>query len=344
MKSEGAKSPILTVIIPSWNARHFIGECLESLRSQSLEGIKVVVVENGSTDGSPEYIESNYPEVTLLRQSKNTGFAKAVNIGIRHSRTKFVALLNNDAIADGHWAKKLVERLETDLSVGAAVSKILKQERTDSAQRIIDTTGDQYSIWGLPFPRGRDEVDEGQYDTSEEVFAACGGSVAFRKSILHNVGLFDEDFFAYYEDVDISCRLRRAGYKIVYEPSSVVYHKVGGTSGGGKKPFTRFHSTKNLWYLYLKEMPGIYFWIHLPRFILIQVPLLASSLKHGLIVAHLKGVLYAVLLTPKMLAKRWKINSHSRITSRDFNILLYGKIPPMQKKGIYKLLAKIGFK
>lgn len=332
MADQAKKAPRVSVIIPSWNARSFVGECLNSLRNQSFRDFEVVVVENGSTDGSPDFITKNYPEVIMLRQDHNTGFAKAVNIGIKHSKSDYVALLNNDAIASKDWLKELVLHMDQHKDSAAAVSKILKQTKGAKTNKfLIDTTGDFYSIWGMPFPRGRDEIDEGQYDKKEEVFGACGGAVIYRREYLaRDIGLFDEAFFAYYEDTDLSFRIRRAGYKIFYVPTSIVHHKVGATSGGGKNKFTRYHSVKNTWFLFLKEMPGRYFWINLPRYFIGQTLMLISSIRGGILLPHLKGLLVAVAYTPIMIIRRWRIALNAKTSSSVMASLLYKSMPPMQ--------------
>lgn len=339
MVADSKKPPRASVVIPNWNGRHFIGACLDSLRVQTFKDFEVIVVENGSVDGSLEFIQENYPEVTILAQPKNLGFAGGVNQGIRRSRAKYVALFNNDAIADKNWLTELVNVLESDKNIAAVTSKILQLK--NSKDRVnIDSTGDFMTIWGIPFPRGRDEVDQGQYDTVEEVFGACGGSVLYRRSLFDEIGFFDEDFFAYYEDVDISFRARLAGYKIFYQPKSIVYHKVGGTSGGGATPFTRFHSVKNTFYLYFKNMPAVLFFKYLPRFTVSEGLLLLASIKHDhLLWSHIKSLAVGIFYLPKTLIKRYRIQCSSHVRAREIDRLLYRDFPPLQKKGLVKKFA-----
>lgn len=333
-----AKQLTASVIIPNWNGVKLLGQCLDALRQQTFKDFEVIVVENGSTDGSVEFIRQQYPEVILLEQETNLGFAGGVNVGLRYSEAKYKVLLNNDTAVDSGWLKALVDTAGRHNTAFAVVSKILEASKEKQPKQYkIDSTGDQYSTWGMAFPRGRGEVDAGQFDAGEQVFAACGGSVLYRSNLLAKVGLFDEDFFAYYEDVDISFRARLLGYSVLYEPKSVVYHAIGATSGGGLKPFTRFHSVKNAHYLYLKNMPGWLFWKYLPLFMLGQVMTFLSSLKHGLILAHLKGLLWVVVFLPKKLVQRWRLQHRRKTSSAEIDKLLYKGLPPLQKKFFAKL-------
>lgn len=164
----------LWVVIPNWNGADFIMDCLGSLEKQSQKHA-VVVVDNGSVDSSVALIEENYPDITLLKQSKNLGFAGGVNAGITYAinaGAKYIALFNNDAVADSNWLKHLAESADADPSVGIVTGKLLKSDRST-----FDSTGEFYSVWGVPFPRDRNKTDKGQRDKAEYVFAATGGQV-----------------------------------------------------------------------------------------------------------------------------------------------------------------------
>lgn len=264
----------ICVVIPNWNGADLIRACLDALAGQSLDH-RVIVVDNGSTDYSAEIVAQEYPDVRLIKLDRNYGFAGGVNRGIEAAISdgaEYVALLNNDAVADKDWLKYLVQAAESHPEAGIVTSKILDQ----TGQR-FDSTGDFYSIYGLPFPRGRGQVDQGQYNKPEEVFAASGGASLYRSAILEQIGLFDEDFFAYYEDVDISFRAQLADWRVRYEPRAVVHHHTSSTSSRiGKRhgksstvtSFARFHTVKNFNYLYLKNMPGWLFWKYLPHYLL----------------------------------------------------------------------------
>src|ERR1700721_548667 len=170
----------VSVVIPNWNGKNCIGDCIDSLLNQSLKP-HIIVVENGSTDGSLEYLKKTYPQIEILVNEHNLGFAGGVNKGIKRSIKKsddYVALLNNDAIADEKLLEELIGCLKKHPKVGIATSKIL-----DSTGKTMDSTGDFYTIWGLPYPRGRDEPVSEKYDNETSVFAGSGGASIYRTSM-----------------------------------------------------------------------------------------------------------------------------------------------------------------
>ncbi len=312
------------VVIPNWNGADFIAPCLESLQSQTQKHT-IVVVDNGSVDESVSVINEQFPSVHLIKLLKNTGFSGGVNAGIRYAleqKADYVALFNNDATADIDWLQNLVNILDKDESVGVATGKLLRSDK-----KHLDSTGDFYSIFGMPFPRGRNQKDNEQYDTPEEVFSASGGASLYRVSMLEEIGLFDEKFFAYYEDVDISFRAQMAGWKVMYTPDARAYHRIGATSSklGG---FTRYHATKNFYLLYTKNMPGWLYWKYLPLFTLQAVRLCASSILKGGGVAYFKGMLRAIILVPYVMNKRIGVQRRRKISIRELDKKLYHHRPP----------------
>lgn len=317
----------VAIVVPNWNGKKFIGRCLESLKKQSTSA-NIVVADNGSSDGSVEYIKANFPKVYVLELDKNYGFAGGVNRGIEHAisqKADFVALFNNDAVADKDWLKRLLNSADNK-NIGIVTGKLMRSDK-----KHIDSTGEFYSIWGLPFPRGRNEVDRGQYDEPGEVFAASGGASLYRVKMLKQIGLFDEDFFAYFEDVDISFRAQLAGWKIMYTPGAIAYHRVGATSSK-LGSFTRYHSVKNFILLYKKNMPGILFWKYKPLFFIQLVRMKLGSIRDVQFGAFLKGFFGALLLLPKTLLKRRKIQKNRQVSVEYIDSILYHKRPPKVNK------------
>src|SRR3984885_8498653 len=287
----------VAVVIPNWNRKESLAECLDSLLAQSLEA-EIIVVDNGSVDGSVEFIRANYPSVELIIHEKNYGFAGGVNPGIKKAikdSKKFVALFNNDAVADKDWLKNLVDTLKQNPKVGLVACKLLGDDG-----KSLDSTGDQYTNWGLPYPRGRGETDLDKYDDQTEIFAASGGASLYRISMLNEIGLFDEDFFAYYEDVDISFRAQLAGWKILYVPKAIVCHQIGATSGK-IKGFTTYQTIKNLPWLLWKNVPTKYLFTVGCRFYLAYLGFMAKSIARGQAGSAFKGLTVSILLTPKKL-------------------------------------------
>ena len=312
------------VVIPNWNGADMITWCLDSLSNQTLKH-EVVVVDNGSTDESISIIKANFPNVHLVCLPRNTGFTGGVNTGIRYAleqNADAVALLNNDAVVDKQWLEQLAKFLDANPEAGIVTGKLLRDDK-----KHFDSTGDYYSVWGMPFPRGRNVLDNGQYDQPEPVFSASGGASLYRSSMLDQIGLFDDKFFAYYEDVDISFRARLAGWQVFYEPKAVAYHHVGATSSK-LGSFTRYHATKNFYLLYGKNMPGWLFWKYLPRFTLQAIRLAISSIGRGGGLAYARGVVKALINIPSVVADRHKIQNSRKSSVQSIDSLLYKKRPP----------------
>jgi GT2 family glycosyltransferase len=344
----------VAVVIPNWNGVDLIRDCLGALKKQTLRH-HVIVVDNGSIDGSNKLIKDEFPDVELLEFPNNAGFAGGVNRGIKPALNQdfdYIALLNNDAVADTKWLELLVMAMEKDDKLGAVAAKILTQDG-----KMLDSTGDFYSTWGFPFPRGRGELDQGQYDSGSnlEIFAASGGASLFRAKMFRDVGLFDERFFAYYEDTDIGFRMRLAGWCVRYEPSAFVYHYIGATSSkmdekGGRvqkanhdtpSKFARFHSVKNFSYIYTKNMPGRLYFKYLPLFIASWSMMIVSDTKRGLLGSNIKANYMALRNLPGILADRHGIQKKRRVSAREIDRLLYHQLPPLQRLRFVRLgLAK----
>jgi GT2 family glycosyltransferase len=302
--------------------------CLDSLKHQA-QSHTIVVVDNGSVDNSIEIIEKNYPDVLLIRHPKNKGFAGGVNAGIKHAiekGAKYVALLNNDAVADDNWLRNLVEFLDDSPKAGIATSKICDDKKTH-----LDSTGDLYTIWGLPYPRGRGEEFSDKYDKDTWVFGASGGASMYRVKTLEQIGLFDEDFFAYYEDVDISFRAQLAGWKIAYVPSAIVYHEIGATSGS-IKGFTTYQTLKNLPLLLWKNVPWALMPKVWPRLALAYSGLVVSAISRGQIVPVLKGLAVGTVLWPKKLVQRYQIQQNRKVPVEYINSMIIHDLPPNAAK------------
>lgn len=320
--------PKVAIVIPNWNGEDFIVDCLESLLAQSLEA-EIIVVDNGSHDRSVDIIKDKFPGVTLLEFSNNAGFAGGVNRGIKYSienTFEFVALFNNDAVADKDWIKNLVTTMESNQKTGIVTGKFMKSDK-----KTIDSTGEMMRINGMPHPRGRDELDAGQYNVGEQVFAATGGASLYRAKMLEHIGLFDEKFFAYLEDVDISFRAQLASWKVLYEPTAVSYHKGGATSSK-LGTFTRFHTTKNFHLLFLKNMPGLLFWKYFPLAIAHSLRLAAGAAVHKQYWTHLKAYFAAVTLIPHCLRERNQIQKNRKVSIKYIDSILTHKINPSPKK------------
>ncbi|MGH7156950.1 MAG: glycosyltransferase family 2 protein [Candidatus Saccharimonadales bacterium] len=314
----------LYVVIPNWNGAERIRACLDSLQAQT-EIHQTIVVDNGSVDNSVQLIEKNYPGVTLINHDKNKGFAGGVNAGIKlamEQDAKYVALLNNDAVADEDWLKNLVKFLDENPKAGIATSKIC-----DDKKAHLDSTGDLYTVWGLPYPRGRGEVFSDKYDDDIWVFGASGGASIYQVKMLEQIGLFDEDFFAYYEDVDISFRAQLAGWKVGYVPKAIVYHEIGATSGP-IRGFTSYQTLKNLPLLLWKNVP----WALMPkiwlRLALAYTAIAGRALSRGQVGPVLKGWLMSNVLWLKKIPERNRIQRSRKVSIDYINSIITHDLPP----------------
>ncbi len=224
---QAGKAPLVSVIVVNWNGKHLLGACLDSLLAQSFRDFEIIVVDNGSRDGSPEYLREQYRTVSLIGLPENTGFAGGNNAGIRAAQGTYVALLNNDTRTDPEWLASLVRDAETGPATdGMWASKILSYDDPD----LIDNVGLLLYRDGLARGKGRLERDRGQYDTRQEALFPSGCAALYRRRMLDEIGLFDEDFFAYADDVDLGLRARLAAWGCVYVPAAKVYHRYSSSS------------------------------------------------------------------------------------------------------------------
>lgn len=252
-----------TVIIPNFNGIAYIEKCLESLRHQSEPDFAVIVVDNGSADGSDRLVETKFPEVRLLRLGDNFGFCRAVNEGIYASKTPYVILLNNDTEVEKDFVRELLAAIKKNpqrFSCGAKMVQYRDRSKMDDA-------GNLYCALGWAFARGQGKSPEA-YEQEKQVFACCAGAAIYSRAVMEKIGYFDEAHFAYLEDTDIGYRARIYGYQNVYAPKAVVYHYGSGTSGSRYNLFKVRYSSRNNVYLIYKNMPVLQLLWNLPLIVL----------------------------------------------------------------------------
>jgi GT2 family glycosyltransferase len=226
---ESNKKPAVSVVVPNLDGRDLLRDCLASLAAQTFRDFEVIVVDNGSADGSVEMVRNDFPWVAAVVENRaNLGFARASNQGIALARGAYVALLNNDTEAHPEWLAELVRAAEAAPDAGMFAAKTLAFDRRD----VIDTAGHLMYPDGLNRGRGRLEVDRGQYDARPDVFFPSGAAALYLKRMLDEIGPFDERHFAYGDDTDIGLRGRLAGWKCRFVPRAIVYHKYSMTTGG----------------------------------------------------------------------------------------------------------------
>lgn len=247
-----------TVIIPNYNGMQYLENCLRSLAE---EEACIIVVDNASTDGSFEMIADRFPAVRTIRMQENTGFCRAVNAGIAMSSTRYVIFLNNDTVVEPGFVKELETVMEQDKKIFSASAKILSMQDHEK----IDDAGDFYCALGWAFARGKGKAPA-RYEKDCDIFAACAGAAIYRRELLEEtkVGLFDEEHFAYFEDIDIGYRAKIYGYRNKFAANSIVYHAGSAASGSRYNTFKTKLASRNSVYLIYKNMPALQILLNLP--------------------------------------------------------------------------------
>lgn len=302
---------MISIVIPNYNGKEHLKACFDSLRNQTCKNYEVILTDNNSADDSVKFTEENYPEIEVIKLDHNTGFAKAVNEGIKNSKGEYVLLLNNDTECDKYFLEEMLSGFKAE-TTGSVACKMLNY----SVRTKIDDAGDFIKFLGSPYARGHNETDKGQYDIEEYIFGACAGAAIYKREVFDKVGLFDVDFFAYYEDVDFSFRMQLEGYKCLYNPKAVCYHKRGATTSS-KMGFQTALCEQNLIVLRLKNYPISMYLKRLPFFVLARIKRYFHFLtRHSfsLFACAVKGYFKGILKIPETLLKRKKIQKNRKVS------------------------------
>lgn len=249
----------VSVIIPNFNGIAFLDSVLASLEGQTVRNFEVILVDNGSSDGSCSFVAGNYPWVHIVELPENLGFCRAVNEGIRASKAPYVLLLNNDTEVEENFVAEMLAAIKRHKKAFSCGARMVQYHDRDK----LDDAGNYYCALGWSYARGKGK-DIHSYEKEERIFAACGGAAIYRKGILEQIGLFDEEHFAYLEDTDIGYRAKIYGYENWYAPGAVVYHVGSGTSGSRYNQFKTRYSSRNNIYLIYKNMPVLQIILNLP--------------------------------------------------------------------------------
>ncbi|MFH1454652.1 MAG: glycosyltransferase family 2 protein [Armatimonadota bacterium] len=327
---------MISVIVLNWNGKEYLARCFDSLRNQSFRDFEVYMIDNGSYDGSVDFVRKNYPEIKIITLKENVGFARGVNKGIKSSAGEFIALLNNDTEVESKWLEELYSGIREDSKIGICASKMLFYYKKD----IINAAGDMYRADGVPDNIGIGEKDVGQYNEKRFVFGACAGAALYRRAMFEDIGLFDEDYFEAVEDADLSFRAQLRGYKCLYNPKAVVYHVHMGTAEKFKE--LRFENTLlNRLRTLIKNMPlsvfgGNFFWIfltHLAEFFAVMLnPIKSFKMKK----AYFKAYFKIIKEIPRLLKKRKQVQKDKRVSDRYISSIL----APMSFSYYFNLFEK----
>lgn len=300
----------VSVVIPSWNGVALLPPCLDSLRAQTQRPGEIWVVDSASSDDTVAVVRRDYPEVHLLPLAENRGYSGAVNAGINRAQGTLIAILNQDLVLDADWVREMARAAEAHPQAGAFASKIML---FDQRQR-FHSAGDLYRADGIPVNRGVWELDEGQYDAEDEIFGACGGAALYRRRLLDEVGLLDERFFMYCEDVDLAWRQQLAGWRTLFVPRAVAYHHLSASGGG---PIASYYTGRNTLWVIAKNMPGALLRKYGLAMLTAQWRITRDALRawRGAAArARLRGQIAGFLTWPRLLAQRRAIQRSRRVS------------------------------
>ena len=309
--------PLISVVVANWNGRLYLEKCLASLAAQTYPAVEIIVVDNGSSDGSAAWISEHFATVQVIANPTNRGFAVANNQGIAASRGLFVALLNNDAWAEPGWLAGLYAAAEQEARVGMVASLMLSAARPE----LVDSTGICVDRCGISWDRGGGQSAAAWMSGPFEVFGACAGAALYRREMLDEVGGFDEDFFAYLEDVDLAWRARWLGWQARYAPAARVYHLHSGTGGEGSA-FKTYWLARNKIKLLLKDYPWSYGWAFAPLIWLYDSLSLFNTILGQRTLSGLRGRLAGWRAAGNAIHQRRSLKSAARQSDADIFRLL----------------------
>src|SRR3989344_3999686 len=312
----------VSVIIPNFDGKYLLNDCLGSLKLQSFKDLEIILVDNASTDNSIEYVEKKFPKVKIIRLNKNYGFAKAINTGIKIIKTKYAVFLNNDTQVGKDWLKSLVDCADNHPEVISVNSKLLNFYH----KKIIDGMGILTNEVGQARSIGFGEEDRGQYDKEQYIFGATGGASLFRREEFIKVGLFDENYFMYSEEVDFAFRAQFLGYKSIYCPKAIVYHKHKATA----KKFPQhleYWQFRNMTQTLIKDFPisillGDFRWL---KIILVHLNTIFYQIKNGFFWPPFLTDLWLLFHLPALLVERSKIQSNKKVSDEYIESFLVRK-------------------
>jgi len=317
---ERLDTPLISIIIVNYNGLHFLEPCLSSILNQTFKKFEIVFVENGSSDDSAGFVREHYPSVKIVKTGKNLGFAGGINAGIRIAQGEFILTLNNDTIVDPHFLEELQKPFLQDPRMGMCGSKmVLPDGRINSTALCISRSG---AAWD----RGMGEPDHGQYDVAEEIFGPSAGAALYRRPMLDEIGLFDEDFFLFFEDVDLAFRARLAGWKCMYVPTARVVHIRGGTANPGSDSAVYYGNRNTIWYV-VKNFPTRIFALSLPWILGRNCAVITYYFLSGKFLTIIRAKIDAIKGFPLMIGKRRCINKNVQSRTIEKWIQTWSRVP-----------------
>lgn len=295
--------PLVSVLVVVYNNLNDLEDCLSSVLDSDYPNVEIIAVDNASTDGSPDFIRQNFPSVKLVEYPLNLGFSEANNRALRLAKGDFIFLLNPDTYSPKDTIAILVNRMERDIQIGTLAPKMLFLQEP----RVINSAGIRSNLILYSYDRGFLEYDEGQYDEEAEVISACGGAMFVRKALIDEIGLFDSRYFMYYEDLDFGIRSWLAGYKVLYTPEAVVYHRM--RASGRSEYLNEYVDHKNRIRTILKNCSLVTLLKMMSRSLVFDLSCTASYLligRYSAIKLRLKALLWNLAMLPDTISQRWR--------------------------------------
>jgi len=315
--------PLVDVVIVNYNGGPYLRRAIAALQAQTFRDFRIIVVDNASTDDSLEGLEEHPVPLVVVRAGSNLGFAAANNLAIRaHVKAEWTALLNPDAFPRPDWLQRMLDGAAEHPAFAFFGCRML--DAADPAR--LDGTGDAYHVSGLHWRDGHGCTDRAAYHAPEEIFSPCAAAALYRTADLLAIGLFDEDFFCYAEDVDLGFRLRLQGLRCLYLPDAVVAH-VGSGITGVRSAFSLYHGHRNLVWAYVKNMPGALFWRYLPYHLLLNVYSLFIFAVRGQGQPLWRAKRDALLGLTAAWRKRGEIQARRRASAREIRAVMRGGYP-----------------
>jgi GT2 family glycosyltransferase len=299
--------PEVSVVIINLNGRHFLDRCLDTVLAQTHPDFEIVLVDNGSADGSADFVRDRFPAVHLIDLPRNVGFCEANNVGIRATRSRFVATLNNDTWVDPDWLIELARPMLEDDQIGTCASKMLFAHAPD----VINSAGIALDPVGIAWDRLGGAPASADATVPVAVFGGCAGAALYRRTMLDDVGAFDPAYFIYMEDVDLAWRAQLRGWRAVYVPHARVYHIHSATSRDAS-PFKSYHLARNKIWTIVKNYPSPQFWYYLPLIALYDAAAVVYALLARRDLAALRGRLAALRDLSDIVRKRQAVQARRR--------------------------------
>jgi GT2 family glycosyltransferase len=307
-----SQQPHVTVIVPNFNGRSYLEECLDSLQGQSYDNYSLILVDNASSDGSAELARSSFPQVELVENTRNIGFAGGCNAGIRRALkgdTKYLVLVNSDTSADRDWLSELVAVAESDERIGICQSMIYMAGRP----QVINTAGNESHFLAFGYCGHYLETDSGQFGEVHDIPFASGSSMLARREVFEQIGLMDEDLFLYQEDLDLCWRARLAGWRVVLAPRSKIYHHYSFSRNDEKF----YYLERNRLLVSLKNYSTRSLLVLAPAYLGAELAMLGYSLAGGWGGRKLKGYGYLLRHRGEIASKRRRVQRSRKVSDKE---------------------------